>query len=524
MNRILKRIMYVAIIPLFFFKLGCVKIPSDLVVPEWDTNFNLPIVNKTYTLNDIIRSQDYITTQATANGDSLYLIQSENYSISSNVGSFVQVTNPAYVRNIYINAGNTNADTIYIPFPEGAQLDSASFISGKFALHVSNSTSANVTLNLMCPGLYGSNGSRFNVRRYISSNQQDTAAYNLAGYNYKVPANQINNKGSLQVILNTTSNLLVSYISLDLYLSDFHFRSVSGIIPPKSLGTKTESFNLNLGDAANFRNKVFLQNGKLNLNVDYLSKYSKPFGIEVQDLNIIGIGENGTQFYLKDSTGSSNFNFKFVGSYQLLFTQKNSNINDFISFLPSKVILTAGYEMNPDDKEGSASIDDSVKFSTHFSTTSYLSLKTSTIIDSTKFSGFSKDDRENIRKAKFVNLSVSADNGIPLTSYLQITLADSLHRRLFTVTNNSNGSDSMYIPGADVDQSGNVSSRTPSTIIVQLDSTETLKFSEAYYAIIKVSVRTKSAYLNPPPVVKIKSTDNLVLHVNGQIKYRVNLN
>ena len=524
MNQIPKRILYVTIISLFFFKLGCVNLPSDLVVPEWDTNFNIPIVNKTYTLNDIIRSQDYISTQAATNGDSLYLIQSGNYSISSNVGSFVQVTNPAYVRNVYINAGSANADTIYIPFPEGAQLDSASFISGNFALHVSNSSSANVNLNLMCPGLYSSNGSQFNVQRYISANQQDTAAYNLAGYNYMIPANQINNKGSLQVILNTTSSLPVSYISLDLYLSDFHFKSISGIIPPKSLGVKTESFNLDLGDAADFRNKVYLQNGKLNLNIDYMSNVSNPFGVEVKNLNIIGVNENGTQFYLKDSTGNSNFNFKFVGSYQKLFTQNNSNINDFISFFPSKVLLSAEYIMNPDDKEGSATINDSVKFNTFFSTTSYLSLKTSTIIDSSKFSGFSQDDRDNIRKAKFVNLIVSADNGIPLTSYLQITLADSLHRRLFTVTNNSDGSDSMYIPGADVDQNGNVSSRTPSSIIVQLDSTEIIKFSKAHYAIIKVSVRTKSAYLNPPPVVYIRPTDNLILHINGQIKYRVDLN
>jgi hypothetical protein len=524
MKRFLKQILFTLFIFIIVLKLGCVDLPTDLTAPKWDVDLNVPIINHSYSLSDIITTKDYISSAGTSNGDSVFLLESDSYSQEVNVSKFVQLTKPTILNNLVLAANNSQYDTVYIPFPENAELDSASFTDGKFALYIDNPTSSNVTLDLLCPGVYDPNGTQLRVRRIAYSNRKDSVINDLSGYNYVVPANQINiNKNSLQIILKATSNSNLAYVNLNLKLYEFYFNSVSGIIPPKSLGNNSDSFNLKLGDAKDFRDKVSLQNAKLFLNVDYVSNITNPFGFEVKNLNIIGEREDGTKFYLKDSTGNSNLDLKINSkTYQKVFTEKNSNINNFIAFLPAKVYLNANYEMNPDNQHGKATSKDSIKFSAHFSATSYLSLKALTITDTTSINAISPDERDKIKDAKSVNLTVTSDNGIPLASYLKVTMADKNYRPLFTIKNSADNSDSIYFPGAPIDQNGTAYKTSATTAVVQLDSANINDFADAYYAIFDVSVHTKNASQTPPPIVVIRPNDKIKVLVTGQVKYRVN--
>jgi len=403
-------------------------------------------------------------------------------------------------------------------------LDNASFSNGKFVLYINNPTAYNVTLDLLCPGIYNPNGLQLHMQKVIAANQQDSIIYNLSGYNYYVPANQINaNKNSLEIILKAASNSNQAYVNMNLKLSEFQFNSVSGFIPSKSLGSSSNSFSLNLGQAENFRDKVFLQNASLFLDVNYLSKVTSPFGFQVKNLNIIGQREDGSQILLKDSTGSSNISLDINSkSFQKVFTEKNSNVNEFVAFFPSKVFLNAEYIMNPENKSGQATIQDTIEFNTYFSATSSLSLKNLTVTDTTNINSISPDDRKEIRNAKSVNLTISSDNGIPLTSYLRITMADKYYHPLFTIKNSANGSDSIYFPGAQIDQNGTAYKTTATTAVVQLDSTKINDFADAYYAIFDVSVQTKNASQTPPQYVVIRPNDKIKILVTGNVKYRVN--
>ena len=524
MNRVLEKALYSAFIFIIFLKLGCVDLPTDLVAPKWDVDLNVPIINHSYTLNDIIKSKNYISSIGTQGGDSVFLLQSDNYSQQVDIAQFVHLTKPTTLNNLVLPADNSTIDTVYIPFPENAEIDSAAFSNGRFALYLDNPTTSSVTLDLLCPGLFNPNGTQFRILKVVAPNQRDSVIYNLGGYNYLIPANQLDvNKNKLQIILKASSNSNLAYVNMNLKLSEFQFSSVSGVVPSKTLGTNSDSFSLNLGEAKNFRGKVFLQNASLFLNVDYLSKVPNPFGFEVKDLNIVGEREDGTQFVLKDSTGNSNLSFNISGkNFQKVFTEKNSNVNDFVAFFPSKVFLNAEYIMNPENKSGKATIKDSIKFSTSFSATSYLSLKTMTVTDTTNINTISLSDRNEIRNAKSVDLTISSENGIPLTSYLRITMADKNYHPLFTIKNSTNGSDSIYFPGAQIDQNGTAYKTTATTAVVQLDSEKINDFADAYYAIFNVSIRTKNASQIPPPVVVIRPNDKIKILVTGQIKYRVN--
>ncbi len=524
MRKVLKQLFFSIFILTILSKLGCVDLPKDLVAPKWDVDLNVPIINHSYALNDLFKSSNYISSEGTSTGDSVYLLESDTYVQKVNVANFLQLTEPTTLNNLVISADNSRSDTVYIPMPENAELDSASFSNGKFALYIDNPTPFSVNLDILCPGVFSPNGTQFRFQKVALPNMQDSVINDLKGYNYFIPPNQINvNKTSLQIIIKASSISNSAYANINLKLSEFGFNYVYGVIPPKSLGDSTDSFSLNLGEAANFRDKVFLQNANLYLNVDYISSVSNPFGFEVKNLNIIGERKDGTQFFLKDSAGNSNLNFMINNkSYQKVFTEKNSNVNDFIAFLPDKVLLNAEYIMNPNFKAGKAEVKDSVRFCTHFSTTSYLSLKTLTLTDTTNINSISPNERNKIRSARSVNLTISSENGIPLTSYLRITMADKDYHPLFTIRNNADGSDSIYFPGAPINQNGTAYKTSATTAIVQLDSTNINDFADAYFAIFSVSVNSKNAIQDPPPVVVIRPTDKIKIIVTGKVKYRVN--
>jgi hypothetical protein len=510
------------IILLLFLIPGCLDLPSKLIAPNWDVNLNLPIANRTYSLADIIKQQKYISIQGTSSTDSIFLIQSDTYSQSVGVAQFVQVLKPTSSMNIPITILSSTSLTIYLPFPEGAALKSAAFVSGLFSMNITNPSLADISLSVTFPGIIKSDGTVFTINSNINALQPDTTQYDFAGCIYRLPANQSASKGdSLQVIINASSTLPLALLTANFYLSDFYFSSVTGNLPDKSLGIHSESYSLKIGSIENFRDKVFLQNSSLDININYKSALPNPFSFGVRNLNIIAMREDGSSRLLTDSTGSSNLQFNIEnGNYHYTFTEKNSNIDSIIGFLPSTVVLNAEYIMNPDNNPGSATIQDSIQFSTDFSTKSIFAFRKSTITDSSSIGTISPDDSSRIVDTKNVLLNVNVQNGLPFSTWLTITFADQNYNRLFTVSNSTSG-DSLYFSAASVDQNGEVMAPTNTTTAVQLDSSETQLLARAHYVIYSVTVETNGAESNPPHYVAIRPNDNIKIITYGSVTYDV---
>ena len=452
----------IIIILLSLFRYGCVDIPSDIIAPQWDVDLNLPIINRSYTLDDIIKDQEYISVSGTTPENSIYILQSDDYNQSVGISQFIKVTQGTNSRNNIIPADNNGSNTIYLTFPEGAKIDSATFQSGTFSYNISNPSLVPVNVTLTVPGIIKNDGNPFSISKSIPSKGQDSVTVDFSSYKYRLPAAQPPFlKNSLMIILDvkatvtTGTNIIASF-----YSSDFLFKTVTGYIPKKSLGEQTESFSIDLGSAKDYRGKAFLRDASLDLDANYSSPYPNPFDIEVKNLNIIGERSDGTQFYLKDSTGNQNLTFLFTnGDYHKTFSKTGSNINSFMSFLPDKILLKAEYIMNPNNTTGSATDKDSVKFKASFSSTSFMALKKSSITDTTSID-LSNDDRDNIRKGRAANLNIDVENGIPLTAWINVVVTDQNYNPLFSVQNTTTGNDSLYFLGADVGANGEVTSAT----------------------------------------------------------------
>lgn len=528
MSKIIKIAAAPALCFFLFFYYGCVNLPNKLVAPNWNVDLTVPIANKSYSLSDIIKQQKYISEAPTSGGQSIYLIQSDKYSQSIGVSKFISVTSPTSLTNQKIPALNSLFDStivLYLPIPEGAELDSAKFIGGSFSFHFNNTSQYTVDLNVVIPAVRNPDGSAFSENIPLAPNSSNTKYYSFANESYKVTKTQIaagkKNCVELRVKAVTTAPI-ASFVTMDFYSSDFLFSYVSGYLPTKNLGSQSDNFNLSIGNLQDYSNKVTLKNANLKLSADYVSAVNDPFDIEISNLNIVGTRSDGRTMYLTDKSGNKNFNLTLLnGSLDQSFNETNSNITDFLSFLPDKISISADYIMNPQNNKTpyTATIDDSVKFSTSFSTESYLAINNASITDTMKVN-FTQDNRTKIENGQNFKLNLDIQNGIPLSSSVTVVFADSLYRPLFTL-NDPNGNSSFSIDAATVDQNGVMKSSSISKKTLSLNTSQISMLSKAYYAIYTVSISTPNAGTNPPTIVAVRPEDRIAVQASGSLNYDV---
>jgi hypothetical protein len=510
-------------ITFLLFVSGCLDLPTNPVMPKWDVDINAPIINKTYSLHDIIKTQPGITEDYSDNTQGIYLIQSD--TASQNVGAidFINSGTTISSTNNSVPPVNDSAN-FYVPLNiDSVKIDSAQLESGTFELVVRNNSDVQITLSITTPNL-AKNGTAFQISATVEpGNSADLTSY-LNDYEF-TSSRQSSNTNDLLVHIMTKTNgyaNILTTIDFDIYISNFYFNYITGSFQKVSLGTHTSTLNLNLGDAQDFQGKTFLKNASLNLIASYLSQYSNNFIFGCDSLSITGYRNDGETFDLTDSTGSKYFNIRTSGNKNpISFNSNNSNIADFISFLPNQVSFRAKYILDGQGKTSTISESDSVRLQGDFSARSFLALKRASITDTASIK-LSNSDRSNIRNGREMNMNLEVDNGIPLTTWVYATFADSNFHPLFTLKNNTTGIDSLYFLGADIDQNGEVSSNNTTIDNVTMDSSQVALFAKSSYVIYTVSVRTKNAYYNPPPIVAIRPSAQLKLKAYGQIKYNLN--
>ncbi len=501
---------------LLFSLPGCLKLTTNPVMPQWNVDLNIPIVDTSYSLADIIKKQNYISVLNPNSSNSIFLIQSDTYSISKDVSSFVQALGNQSASDSVVSG--TGQKTIYVAFPDGANITNAVFSSGTLRYSFNNPSSQAVSLTLTIPGIT-LNGTVFSKTIQISSFGSNSGNINFSGAVYQLPSNQPSVfQNQMEVVLEATSSI-TSTVNFTLTTSDFYFSSATGYLPAKSLGVKSSSFGLNISNAKDYRDKVTLDSAEVVLDAKYIpaSSNNNPFPIEVKNLTITGIRNDGTTLQLNIPASAQTFIFSGTAK-QFVFDKTNSNINDFMSFLPDSVNVSAEYIINPNNATGTVAAGDSVKFQANFSTKSYLAISSSSLTDTSSSGNLNSSNRTKIKACQSAYLSVNVQNGIPLDASVSVDLVDSNYVKLFTLQNKTDNTNSFSVLPAGVDANGNVTSQTTSNFTVQLDSAETDKLSQAYYAVYTVTVNTPG---NPTPVA-IRPTDEIHVQVYGGITFQVN--
>lgn len=524
MNKRYLKIIIIAFTATLIITSGCYEIPNEIIFPEWNVDLNIPIANKRFTIDELIREQGFLATENLSIEDSIYIMGTEIYDLNTDISDFIQLVGFAKLTNIPVFTDSQNV-TLYFDFPEGAVLDSAEFLSGTLNFSVNNPTNSEVTLNLVIPGINDQGGNPLLIEIITPPQNVNSISSNLEGLRYKVPNNQPSEfYNSLMVNTSVTNgNGIGNVVYLDFSTSDFLFSYVSGVMPATSLGIHENSFGF-ATELSDYRDKTILRAAEMIVDARFITQFSDPYPVDVNNLNIVGLRSDGLQFLLRDSTGNENMFIHIEdGLFKQAFNESNSNITQFISFLPDTILLVAEYVMNPDGKKGAAAIDDSISFSTTFTISSFLALKKSTVVDSGTID-LSQDEKDAIRDGNSVSITIELENAIPLAGWIRMDVVDEDHNHLFTITHNSNDTDTLFFNAAVVDENGEVIQPfTNPPITIELNSSQIEMMTRAKFAVYSVTLRTSDAFQNPPKIVAIRPNAWVKLRSYGTINYRIKL-
>jgi hypothetical protein len=516
---------------------GCVKLPEDVIAPNWDVDFNIPITNKTYKLGDIIKPQKYIGIDS----DSSYVFSSDVYNYTTSVDEFLDRSDEAISIEATVIAIDGTAN-IYMPFPGNIKLNKAKFKEGTISINGQNQSLAeSITLNLNFPGFRDKNGNLLTSQLMLAPGDSGSTKILLNEYSYQKPASQpdsLDNGILVEVSISSGSNLTSAHVNFS--SSGFKFKSATGYFPPKILNQATQTIDLNLGnDIAHYRGNIYLTGSFLKLKAEYKSAAPDPLHVELNDLQITGksLEDNNQEQLLSNSENGINNGISSSGSSQpqivdTVFDESNSNINDFISFLPDEIVINSSSIMNPDDNKAYKTVtdQDSVKMEAYLSTkgvdidgsSNLMALQKTTITDTLELN-IDQSDRDALTDGKAADISLQVKNAIPLTSWIKIVLTNKNYKPLSTITTNTEGGDSLKFLGAQVSSSnGNVTSSSQSEQMLSLSASQIKSMSEAYYVVVSVSVETSSFNKSNPVHVLLKASDWIEIQARGRVKYNVN--
>lgn len=504
---------------------GCMDLPDDLVMPSWDVDLNVPLANKTYTIYDMFKPESQNSINLSLGDNGFYFIYTDEFISKSDVTEYLDFSDqPPATESLILPTNLSEAET-FILFPTEMKIENAIFKSGILSFSIHNFSNAPISSTLFVPGITKPDGSELRLEHTLSGFGVDSIVYDLTNHIYNVPMSQSseNNRG-IKLIASASSTVSGTYEQVDCYLFNLAFQSATGLINRKILGQKKFSSSLNWNDASNLRGNLFIKEANMELAFNYISNHQNPFEIEVSNAQIIGVRSGGaTKNLLKNGLNSFSFtmtNGKCVSN----FNENNSNITEFLAFMPDSFIVTSDLVLNPNNASQTKTVtnSDSVSFTIKFQTRSIFALKQTNFIDTLDVE-FTQEERNKIKNSADAEINFHIENSIPFNAFVKATVMDEFHNPLFVITKNTANTDSLYFEGSQINSyTGQVLSPSITTNAIKLNSSQLNQLSEARYLVISSTLSTSGSASENPPMVQFKSSDWLKLKCYGKVKHRIN--
>lgn len=503
----MKRVLLSTVIILTFLS-SCMDFPEDIKAPTWDIELNVPILDTLYYLDEIIRVDDNIKIDSSS-GKDVYYIESETYKKYFSVSTFIKnQLDGIFQESVPVLTGDS---LIGIAISSGAEIDSAHLKSGLLTIKITNTSSESVDFSIEMPKFIDTQGNKFGFNGTIPANSNYNNSFNLENYEYS--ARDQTNKAELQIYVDSEpSNPSPDVLQIDLSLTQSDFYYVEGKLPTKKVRDINEIVELPISDdIEDLRNNLEFTDAEMIISAKYLSGFENVFSVEFQDFTILGRNENNETKNLTDRDGNPNLGDILVeqGEFERTYNNSNSNVSEFLSFLPEEVIVISGIFMNPTNSIGIATDKDSIEVNFQIKSSSEIRIKEVSLLDTLEFE-MDNDIREEILNGRLIELVYDIENGIPLEHEMSLIFTDSLFNPLFTKQ--------IELPGADVlDNNKNYS---PEVIKdkLQLNNEEVLLLAQSYNIILDWRVftdqRPLTAFFSKDQYFKIKTYCKAVYNVN----------
>lgn len=474
----------IAFIILALLLKSCIEAPNAINIPEWDVDLNLPITKKHYTLEEIVNTDETIQI-VDKDGQRLFYVNSDTVSEKFSIREALTGLIDGVYEDIEIFIDGENGE-VFVPIKNRPEVDTLIFESGMIELEVFNpSDEAPMPFVVTLPAMISSEGIPLSIEGSIEPGSTFTESIDLSGYMYTTslyPENDKDKKDYIWITAEVGSGFVASKIIVNTIVTNSVCEFFSGRIPETDLEPISESISLPItDDIIDFRDNVELTDPVLEFFVDYISDFAPHFDINMTDIEIVGVREDG-QMYLESSDGSTKHGDWLLtgGNFYKKFDKSNSNISDFITFMPDEVIITAAGSANPEEKKGVGTVFDSVRVATLLSAYSSLKIKPITLRDTIKME-IDEDYRKEIRNCKYAIIYYLIENALPFENDIKATFASNSYQPFF--------SKEFHFDGPTITESGIGNPYLVDTS-VELSEEEIGQLSNSYYIILEASVQT----------------------------------
>ncbi len=526
------------------FVTGCFDSPKEPVMPTWDVELTVPLVNKQLALYEILDTRDNPNIGINSAEDSLYFIYVSNLetkaAITDSLRLGIQLVPDTLNLSGTPSSGSVKSSIIYNPDKE-YHLLKAEFKSGSFSVTLSNTSTFPVDYQLILPGFKKkTDGSLLKITGTMVANSDKTVDIPLKDYAYQelnivTGLNDLSNytfqagPGFFFVGIASASGAFdISFVS-KIKSDAITLSRMEGKIKRTKLPYTFQQFSTGFGnEITNFKDALDFENVKVSLSADIFGEMDN-IRVIMDSLTLVGYDEhlNGSLFdpltlqfgnknYLRDSLSTEE---TFAREYD----RSNTNITDFLLHLPKVIRLGSQFSIaSIPGKDQIISDQDSFKVVTNINAPLRIKAKNATYKDTLAIE-MSDANRDEITNANSASVTLEIENHVPMGLIGSAQFVDANYRPLFTVTT-SDGATSIDVPPSSINPTTGLSSDPAiKSITLKLTNQQIDWFSQAKYVIAEVGIRTTGSTSTTwgDNFVKIRAKDFIKYKLHGSVNYKV---
>jgi hypothetical protein len=484
---------------------SCVDIKDNYSTPTWDADLNIPLTNREYSVDELAKQSKYITIDSSS--DNYFLvIQTDTLHERYGLNKFTDDRLNISIDEINIPL-NMNVIDLPISYPEGVEVDSAQFYSGNLNFKILNTSANVVSATIFFPN-YLVNGVPISIDINIPANGTFEKSITLTNISYTSSVYTDKSKFLIKIM---SGNIAGEIIKFSMNISQTKFTYISGLIPARQLDDINSLMSMQITDKIrNLRDKLSLYNTELIFSANYLSDISDLFDILLQNTIIKGVSlDNQVRYFTKN--GQSNLGEYLIekGKFYEKFDNSNTNVSEFISFLPDTIKMNSQVYMNPYNKRGSARMTDSFDVKVIINALGMIAAEDVEYTDTVHLE-LSSENRTRIIDAKQAKITIETENEIPVGTNLTAYFCNNDFLSLFEKN--------AYIDPATANSEGISSSPSKNKIVIDLNGDEIKKLAETFVIIVKLKLSTydsKNIALRAFDKIKIKAYCSLKYNINN---------
>ncbi len=483
---------------------GCNKFPSDSELPKnWDVDVYLPIIEEGYSILDLLESDEgYFIDSLGKTG--VFSIVVDTFAHKTCAGELIE--NVAKVEDYQLTLPPASGSMlVMLPFSDpDVRLDTSFFVYGELRFNVSNNTDGEIDFKIEFPGAKRMNGDIFKVEFSVAEGETHNEIYNLEkiAYSSREYSKQNNTiKSNVSVDYHGNQGTVTALFSLTNTRSDY----AKGILKSEQEIGDVLAMSLDSNIRRYSENIIFL-NPTFTLLCDYQSTHNENFDVLVYDNELSGLRANSNEKIelIHKSNGKPFLDSVLLKGkiYEEKAIAENTNVVDFVNFLPDSISLHSMVKVNPNKKYGIITNEDTLNISAILSLGDEIKIESLNHVDTLDMD-ISEDIRVLLDNALEVDFKFDFWNSMQLASVADINFL-------------SLDFDSLFTKQITIEPSVNDDFRhTHSQITLVKDEIDML--SDSYYIRLSFIINTEGENGD----MQLRTNDSLKVKSKFRVKYHL---